>query len=100
MELNDMVPDAGIMLQNAYSAQEDIGWNEWFRGRISKKWKDLYEYDLQHTNHNMQHQTPEKWAVQIILLTWKFVLESWSIRNSIEHGLDSDPLLVRKQKLI
>ena len=46
------------------------------------------------------HQTSERWATNIILLTWRFVLDSWSIRNNTEHGMDTDPLQVKKQKLI
>ena len=48
----------------------------------------------------MFHQTPERWGSNIISLMWRFVLDSWSIRNNIEHGMDTDPIQVRKMKLI
>lgn len=100
LDIHEIVPEASVMLQKAYSVQEDIGWEEWYKGRISIQWRNLYEHDLQTSNHNMSHQTPERWATNLILITWRFFLDSWSIRNDIEHGLDTDPLQVKKQKLI
>jgi hypothetical protein len=99
-ELEEMVPNASPGLQHAYAAQLEIGWGEWFKGRISKHWKLLYDQDLQTTNHNMYHQTSIKWAATLIGITWRFVLDSWSMRNNREHGVDTNPLEVRKKKLI
>jgi hypothetical protein len=98
--IEDLILEPGRLYQRVYWAQEDIGWEEWFKGRISKTWGELYAHDLETTNHNMPHQTPEKWATTLIMMTWQFVLDSWTIRNEIEHGLDTDPLMVRKQKII
>jgi hypothetical protein len=98
-EINDIWPDAPQLLNAAYVAQE-IWWNKWFKGRVSKPWQNLYDYDLQTTSHSMNHQTPEKWASRIIEMTWQFVLDSWTINNNSEHGVYSNPLEVRKQKII
>jgi hypothetical protein len=82
-ELQLLIPDASLSLNAAYEAQEEIGWSEWFKGRMSKQWRILYAHDLRTTRHTMLHQTPEKWASRIIEITWRFVLESWTIRNKL-----------------
>jgi hypothetical protein len=99
-ELEDFTTDPSPLLVRAMAEQDDIGWGQWFKGRISKTWEQLYAIDLATTDHQLRHQTPEKWGKTLIFDVFQFVLSTWTTRNEIEHGTNSDPLAVKKQKLV
>jgi hypothetical protein len=65
--------------------QHIIGWENWFKGRITSTWGILYTHDLETTNHGLRNQTPVKWAKKVIELTWGFVLCNWTIHIDLEH---------------
>jgi hypothetical protein len=46
------------------------------------------------------HNTPIKWAKEIIILNWKFVHNCWIYRNTIEHDTDRSPKTQKKEKII
>jgi hypothetical protein len=98
-DIDEIVPHASDMLRQACQAQEDIGWDQWIKGRVARTWGAVYESDLATTDHNLWYATPERWMKQIIKMSLEFVLECWSIRNQIEHGTD-DTSLQKKSKLI
>jgi hypothetical protein len=100
-DLDDIVPDASDLLRVAALHQEEIGWDQWLKGRIAKAWGAIYERDLARTDHNLYRQTPDRWAKQIIAaLGFEFVLQCWSIRNEAEHGTREDSVVRKKEKLI
>jgi hypothetical protein len=88
----------------AFVEQSNIGWDQWFKGKLSKKWKDVYEHDLHHgilqTNNHPRVIAAEVWATNIIYRTWEYVRNSWQIRNDSEHGNNTDPIATQKEKLI
>jgi hypothetical protein len=99
-ELQEMAPEANELLIRAFEDQEAIGWDQWFKGRLAKSWGAVYEFDLAHLDHRIPLQTPQKWVKTIITDIFEFDLQSWSIRNDIEHGVNEDPLARRKEKII
>jgi hypothetical protein len=86
-------------LLKAIQAQQEIGWDHFFKGRLSMHWAYMYNYILENTDHGLKHQTAEKWGEKIIEITWQFVLNCWNIRNGIEHDSDGDPIGMKKVKL-
>jgi predicted RNA-binding Zn-ribbon protein involved in translation (DUF1610 family) len=81
-DIEDMAPDASSLLIQAIEEQEEIGWDQWFKGRLSKKWGEIYDIDLCTINHNLRHQTSQRWATNLIKDIFKFVLEFWSVGRS------------------
>jgi hypothetical protein len=81
-EIGELDPNATILLQQAYEAQEDIGWDEWFKGRISKKWRDLYKIDLQSSQNKMFHQTFDV-AIRPGFLEYQEPYRTWHGHRSI-----------------
>jgi hypothetical protein len=91
-EMRSLMPEASRMLKQAVQEQNTIGWEHWFKGRLTMSWGTLYNYDLQTKNHGMRNQTADKWSKQIVNMNWDFVLEAWTIRNDSEHNTEGDQI--------
>jgi hypothetical protein len=100
LDLEEMAPDASELLRLAFEEQDEIGWSQWFKGRLSSKWGEIYAQDLSNTNHSILHQTSEKWGKKLIYDAFQFVLSAWTIRNDIEHGSNDDPMATKKSKIV
>jgi hypothetical protein len=95
-----VIPEASAALKKAITEQTAIGWEHWFKGRLTSSWGILYNHDLNTTNHGIRNQSAEKWSRKIIDLNWDFFLQAWNIRNEIEHSTDGDQIRNQKDKLI
>jgi hypothetical protein len=98
--IRTLAPEASFTLRRAVTEQNQIGWDHWFRGRLSVTWGVLYNHDLLVANHGMRNQTAESWARQLVEITWSFVLRNWTIRNELEHDTHGDVDLNRRTRLI
>jgi hypothetical protein len=99
-ETTILVEDASIALREAVKLQNNIGWEQVFQGQLSKKWSELYNYDLHCKKNEQKYMTAEKWGRDLILILWKFVYDCWNCRNEIEHDLTGDPVKAKKEKKI
>jgi hypothetical protein len=95
----EVVPDASSYLVQAMKEQSEIGWDQWFRGRISNTWGYLYQNDVQNGRALVNHPSADKWGKEVITITWNFVLECWFERNCNEHDSKGDPITRAKQKM-
>jgi hypothetical protein len=68
------------------SEQEEIGWDQWFKGRFFKMWGEIYDIDLWTTEHHLCYKSPQNWATTMIEEFIRFILYTWTVRNKIEHG--------------
>jgi hypothetical protein len=99
-KVEGIAPDASIHLIEAVTTQTKIGWAQWFQGRICKKWGEICNDDICKPNIVASRPYALKWGQTIILETWKFVLDSWYIRNSQEHDNQGGPIRRQKEKII
>jgi ribonuclease HI len=99
-DLQILIPEASNALKKAVQEQSNLGWDHWFKGRLTSSWGILYNNDLNNTNHGMRNETAEKWSRQIIEKTLDFVLSSWTIRNEQEHSTEGDQVQNQKDRLI
>jgi hypothetical protein len=44
--IEDIPPEASELLKEAMKTQENIGWYQWFRGRIFIQCRELYNHDI------------------------------------------------------
>jgi hypothetical protein len=44
--IDKIAPEASIGLINATKNQNQIGWDQWFNGCITKLWGEIYNHDL------------------------------------------------------
>jgi hypothetical protein len=98
--LSTLIPEASATLKRAVKEQTKLGWDHWFKGRITSTWGTLYNHDLQHTNHGLRNQTAEKWSRKLIDMNFDFVLSTWTTRNENEHSTDGDQIRNQKDKLV
>jgi hypothetical protein len=99
--LHELAPDASSSLEKAYAFQRDIGWEQFFKGRLSITWGELYNHDR--SQPNIKRTKPpidaETWGSNIIKLNWNLILDLWFTRNDKEHNLDNKSNEIAKRKL-
>jgi hypothetical protein len=98
--MQNLAPNASNLLVAAVREQNRLGWYQWFKGRISYKWAELYLQDMMVNQEQRHHNTVIKWGGRIISMTYIFVLDAWQTQNDIEHGMDGDPIQTKKEKMI
>jgi Zn finger protein HypA/HybF involved in hydrogenase expression len=95
-----IAPDATKNLVKANEEQKKISWGHWVKGRWSKEWGALFNYDIKNNNSGIKFNSAEKVAKEMIILTWEFVHDCWLTRNKLEHDTDGDPETRKKEKVI
>jgi len=89
----DTVQDWPRDLRDAYSAQQNIGWEHVFYGRLANHWETL-STDA-YTNPD---SSAYKWTGKAIRMGWEFSMDIWTLRNQIIHGNNSGPSQVELRK--
>lgn len=95
-----VIPEANENLKDAIKSQNSIGWDQFFCGRISKKWERVYQEDLDKIDTGLYKQTTDKWGRNIVELTYELVLNCWSIRNELEYEENNTESETTKKKKI
>jgi hypothetical protein len=70
------------------------------KARWSKEWATLLNHNLKNVDSGIKHSSPEKWAIEVIMLTWDLIYNIWLLRNKCEHDHNGDPEKRKKEKLI
>lgn len=84
-------------LIEAIEEQNNIGWDHFIKGRLSKKWHRILPNTLQYKPSSKHLLKPEQWAKQMICINWKYVLELWNNRNLIVHREENNQQLSSKK---
>jgi hypothetical protein len=84
-------------LRCAFHAQNRIGWDQFFRGRIAKAWR------IPIANYYKERQpgssfTPDQWMRTVISELWHFSITLWKHRNAEYHGTDGAISLEHRRK--
>lgn len=92
-------PDEPIMqaITIAFHSQKRIGWDQFFRGRLSTDWNkaiDIYYRDRRPGNA----YTPEQWMRTTINAIWTFSMTLWRQRCTSYHGSNGIITLERQRK--
>jgi hypothetical protein len=80
-------------VQRAITAQNKMGWNNFYRGRIALEW--LTAQQEQYEGKYKPKQDTEQWATNIINTIWHGFLTLWESRKEDQHGRD---LIQQKEK--
>ena len=80
-------PAEPIMLdiKRAFDSQRCIGWDQFFRGRLSLEWRTVISHYYQDRRLGAAF-TPDQWMRTTIHAIWKFALTLWRNRNLEYHG--------------
>jgi hypothetical protein len=76
------------ILKQALQDQNAIGWTNFYKGRISKKWEQV-----QKTHYHQikaKNGDPYKWATLIITAMRQGFLQMWENWNDDQHGRDAN----------
>jgi hypothetical protein len=95
----ELIPEASKYLLDAISKQDVIEWDHWFRGRITIKWGELQNEDVKKPNILIKYPSSIKWGTTVVLEGWNLLDECWNQRNKMEHDLDGDPIVRKKEKI-
>ena len=74
-------------IRNAMAEQQEIGWTNFYRGRISNKWLIAQNHHTSQTT-NQKKQDTDQWATKIITTIWHGFLQLWEERKLDQHGRD------------
>ena len=81
-------------VQAAIEEQNKIGWDQFFKGRITKKWSEIQQkvYSKINAERKKQNKTPlskafsgQWWAAKVIKQVVYYSLNAWQIRNNHLH---------------
>ena len=76
-------------------SQNDIGWNQLLKGRMSKEWEVNCNAHKRRTNNVNNEINGLQWSVNIVHETWAWFLKEWLDRNKKIHGAD---MIAKAQK--
>jgi hypothetical protein len=96
--IKDIAPNASKFFETTVQEQQKIGWEQVLKGRLSRKWGELYNYDIEQDKLKMTLKDAEQWGKKVIIVIWKFVTDMWRIRNDKEHNLDGNNKEIEKKK--
>jgi hypothetical protein len=81
-------PSSSADLRKAVREQNQIGWDHFVKGRLTKEWASFINHEMTRKKIDTKYYSAEKWGSDIISINWKYVLELWQARNADEHGTD------------
>jgi hypothetical protein len=99
--IREVCDDPSMTLIQAVSDQIQLGWDQFFCGRIYEKWGKMYEYEIATVENVDRSWNAEYWGKKLVALAHRFVLDAWKIRNDKEyHDEDPESDTSAKKKLI
>ena len=87
--INVREEEGGMRVQKAVDEQDEIGWDQFFKGRLSKEWQLIQDEEYQRLSNQgekvLKHQTGLWWTARLIRLIIYFALNEWQVRNDTLH---------------
>jgi hypothetical protein len=85
-------------IQQALETQQNIGWRNFVRGRISMEWGEIINTHIQ--IENITDETAEKWGTKLININWKYILQMWNLRNEDTIGKTLEEKTLKKKRKV
>ncbi len=79
-----VLPADCSLIQAFLEQTNDIGWDQFLRGRISTKWSKAYQLYCSKPHQEPIRATP--WATQVVRLIWTYSSNLWKFRNGVKYG--------------
>jgi hypothetical protein len=74
----------GILIARAVECQDQIGWGQAIRGRLSRAWN---EANNQYRRERFNMASPIPWSANTIFQMWRFGISCWIARNEFVYGM-------------
>jgi hypothetical protein len=75
-------------INKAIDDQNEIGWDNFIRGRLSNRWESIQSQRYTATKAKEKHRDPTIWATSLITTMWEGLIKTWESRNEDQHGRD------------
>jgi hypothetical protein len=89
----------GLIIAQAFNAQDQIGWGQAIRGRLCHGWTEANN-QYRHERFNSASSIPQAWTANAIFQLWKFGVTCWISRNDFIYGTSEQEKLDRKNNAI
>ena len=92
----------GRLLTAAWVEQEQIGWDNWAKGRFSRKWGEAQElyYRSNPDTCEKKHCSGRVWMVRMIGEVLSMVLQMWASRCGCLHGHDQKEKKLTQKEVV
>ena len=77
-------------MHQVVAEQSSIGWGLVRYGFVSRAWRDCQQHYGQSTDPHYTSQQSERWARDLQIDHWEYVLGLWNFRNGSVHGTDKE----------
>jgi len=85
----------GRLTHIAFFEQEQLGWEQALRGRLSKKWGEA-QGCYYAERHEATHLTGDVWMTKVINALWEYSKAIWMERNEAYHGADDQETQLKR----
>ena len=75
-----------LKYSRAIYSQYAIGWDNFFRGKISQEWILLYNESITNRDDTQRYSTQYIWGANIVKITLRQMKKLWDIRNKQVNG--------------
>jgi len=82
----------------AVQNQNDIGWGNMIKGRISKYWSKAQETCYRHMKEEEKHNG-KTWGAQLVRILWMYSESIWMHRNDCKYGVGAEALDKQRERL-
>ena len=94
---NEYIYPSNIL--KALNHQQDIGWDQFIRGRISIEWGHIIN-EFMSTSDKKDFKA-ETWGANLLSINWKYIIKIWAVRCDDIHGrTNNEANIINKQKMI
>ena len=89
------------MYSKAIYSQYAIGWDNFFRGKISQEWLLLYDESRTNRHDTQRYSAQYIWGANIVEITLRQMIKLWEIWNNQVHGnTDGERQWIMKRRQI
>jgi hypothetical protein len=91
--------DIGTLAFKAFQEQQDIGWDQAIRGRLSKTWGEanmLYCTTCLNQGYTIQ----AAWSAHLVKSLWQYGIDQWIARNEYIYGKTKEEQVEKKSQEI
>lgn len=75
-------------LQEIAEAQDTVGWDQLFKGRLVLQWQQRQQQHMIQSNLITDKRNGQTWSTQVVATVFGQWWKLWDLRNSDRHGRD------------
>ena len=86
-------------ITKALTTQNNIGWRNLIRGRISIEWGSII--NEHQTNSEKKDCKTETWGANLLHINWKYIIKLWAVTCKEVHGTtNNEANIIKKEGML